>query len=753
MKKITLLLLLLASMMTANAAKREGHFFMSLKGQNLTTESISQHFGQWFSLPEGTEWRLVSQRTNRQGMTRLEYRQYVCGVEVEHSQVLLHVKDGQVMTANGTVMEADKMPATARRYGNVFSSGTPTDMLGRKLYLVYTSYGYRYATKMLSADRRNWIYTDIETGRELKRVPTYNSLTGDPVKVTGKTIYSGEKEMDATLDANSGSYVLYDQQRNIHTFIGSALPSMEEMVAEHTFLENMPDEELPVPEEEMTEELWEEWIQNFDIFNADFTHYILRNAEYASSTNPVFSAYQFNTITIEKVVTLDEDLNSSEIAPSVEEPLLYSLEIRYGDNGNGLIDRCIGMATSMPITFDLTENIDELPAEGVTIQLYKEESFSRFMGLADEDEDVNRTLLAALSVVPDASGVKVWDTDELKATVTYKPSAWSASDIHWGMERTYDFYKDVFGRDSYDGEGAPIYNIFYMSDDLTENNYFLSVNLDNAFAATVAPYPMVYGSGEYKVSRPMVELSVMAHEFTHLVTNNTAGLVYEGESGALDESFSDIMGINVKKYVYGNDASWSVGEGVWLKMDNLRNMAQPKLSGEADETTACPDTYQGEYWVDTEDTSEENDNGGVHNNSGVQNKWYFLLTDGGSGTNDNNYAYSVNGIGIEKARQIAYHTLAEYATEESQYDDIRLCSYQAAQDLYGEASAEAKTVLQAWDAVGVIDESNPPTGISDATRYDQKQIKNSKFYDLQGREITQPGCGIYVKDGRKVVVR
>ena len=742
-------------MLTANAAKREGHFFKSLKGENLTTENICQHFGQWFSLPEGTEWRLVSQRTNRQGMTRLEYRQFVGGVEVEHSQVLLHVKDGQVMTANGTVMEADKMPTMSRQYGNVFSSGTPTDMMGRKLYLVYTADGYRYATKTLSADRRNWIYTDTETGRELKRVPTYKSLTGDPVKVTGKTIYSGDKEMDATLDDNSGSYVLYDQQRNIHTFIGSALPSMEEMVAEHTFLENMPDEaeNLPVPEEEMTEELWAEWVQNFDIFNADFTHYILRNVEYASSTKPVFSAYKFNTISIDKVVVLDEDFDASELAPTEEEPLLYSMEIRYGDNGNGLIQRCIGIASNLPITFDLTENIDELPAEGVTIQLYQEEDFSRFLGMANDDDDVNRTLLVSLSVVPDASGVKVWDTDEVKASVTYEPSAWSASDIHWGMERTYDFYKEVFDRDSYDGEGAPIYNLFYMPDDMTEYNYFLSTGLDNASAAKVAPYPMVYGSGDNKVSRPVVELSVMAHEFTHLITTNTAGLAYEGESGALDESFADIMGINVKKYVYGNDASWAVGERIWLQMENMRDMAQPKLSGGGNEDTACPDTYCGEYWVDTEDTSELNDNGGVHANSGVQNKWYFLLTDGGSGTNDNDYTYSINGIGIEKSRQIAYLTLTEYATAEAQYDDIRLCSYQAAQDLYGETSVEAKTVLQAWDAVGVIDEDNPPTGISDAMHNDQQQIKNGKFYDLQGREITQPSSGIYVKDGRKVVVR
>ena len=131
---------------------------------------------------------------------------------------------------------------------------------------------------------------------------------------------------------------------------------------------------------------------------------------------------------------------------------------------------------------------------------------------------------------------------------------------------------------------------------------------------------------------PVVELSVMAHEYTHIITDMTAKLEYQGESGALNESFSDIMGISVKKHVK-EGANWLIAEGVVLNYkqepySNMRDMANPKNS--LDGKDPNPDTYEGEHWVVPE--TDEDDNGGVHTNSGVQNKWYYLLTDGGSGT-------------------------------------------------------------------------------------------------------------------------
>ena len=203
--------------------------------------------------------------------------------------------------------------------------------------------------------------------------------------------------------------------------------------------------------------------------------------------------------------------------------------------------------------------------------------------------------------------------------------------------------------------------------------------------------------------------------------------------------------LSIKKYVKGSDASWLVGEGILINYSSMRSMSDPKSS--MDGNNPCPDTYQGQHWADTDDTSEDGDYGGVHTNSGVQNKWFYLLTDGDKGTNDNGYSYQVTGIGIEKSQQIAYHTLAEYATSESQYADIRLASLQAAEDLYGENSAEVQAVNAAWLAVGVGDE-DPATAIQTiASTSESRQA----IYDLQGRQVNNPRQGLYIQNGRKYI--
>jgi hypothetical protein len=166
-----------------------------------------------------------------------------------------------------------------------------------------------------------------------------------------------------------------------------------------------------------------------------------------------------------------------------------------------------------------------------------------------------------------------------------------------------------------------------------------------------------------------------------------------------------------------------------------------------------PDTYQGSNWHDTSDTSEENDNGGVHTNSGVQNKWYYLLTDGGEGTNDNGDSYNIEGIGIERSRMIAYLTLTSYATRQSNYAAIRKASLEAAEVLFGANSVECQTVARAWDAVGV---SESIQGIVDGiSPIAVNSNKSSQVYDLQGRMVNnQPTTpGIYIKDGKKMVIK
>jgi len=179
---------------------------------------------------------------------------------------------------------------------------------------------------------------------------------------------------------------------------------------------------------------------------------------------------------------------------------------------------------------------------------------------------------------------------------------------------------------------------------------------------------------------------ILGHEYTHAVTGSSAGLNYSYESGALNESFSDIFGEAIERF--------SLGSNDWLMGDErtdgaIRSMANPNLYYN-------PDTYLGTYWY-----SGSADNGGVHTNSGVQNFWFYLLSQGGSGTNDNGDSYSVSGLGISTASIIARENLLSYLDSDDGYAEARSKSIQAAIDIYGLCSNQVKQVTNAWYAVGV----------------------------------------------------
>ena len=199
---------------------------------------------------------------------------------------------------------------------------------------------------------------------------------------------------------------------------------------------------------------------------------------------------------------------------------------------------------------------------------------------------------------------------------------------------------------------------------------------------------MAFGDGSN--NNPLVELDVVGHELTHGVTQYEANLQYYYESGALNESFSDIFGKAVEFDTFGDTATWQLAKH--YRDGGLRDMSNPNLKNQ-------PDTYVGDMWY----TGYE-DSGGVHTNSGVQNFWFYLLCEGGSGVNDHQVSYSVKSIGMDAAVKIAYRNLTEYLSSYSDYLDSRIGSLLATADLYGKNSTIYQEVDKAWDAVGVIDE-------------------------------------------------
>jgi Zn-dependent metalloprotease/subtilisin-like proprotein convertase family protein len=298
---------------------------------------------------------------------------------------------------------------------------------------------------------------------------------------------------------------------------------------------------------------------------------------------------------------------------------------------------------------------------------YRLRDYSRGGGIETYDMNTGTTY---------ANAVDFTDSDNYWNTTTNQDDA--AYDAHWGTQMTYDYYMGTHSRNSYNNTGGVLKS--YVHYNLNYNNAFWNGSV------------MTYGDGNGSTFSPLTEIDIIAHEITHGVTEYSSDLIYSYESGALNESFSDIFGVTIDFFARPATANFLIGDQSYTPAtsgDALRYMNNPNQAGD-------PDTYLGNYWEST-----SYDNGGVHINSGVQNFWYYLLCQGGSGTNDNGFAYNVTGIGMTKARMIAYRNNNVYLTSGSQFADAAFYALKSANDLYGTCSPEAIAVKNAWDAVGV----------------------------------------------------
>ena len=247
----------------------------------------------------------------------------------------------------------------------------------------------------------------------------------------------------------------------------------------------------------------------------------------------------------------------------------------------------------------------------------------------------------------------------------------AAGDAHAGTEATWDYYHNTHNWNSYDNNNSPLLSYIHYGQ-----------NYGNAFWDGSR---MTYGDGGGgTLVSPTTSFDICGHEVTHGVTEFTAGLIYADESGALNESFSDIFGTVIENYSRPGNWNWLIGEDA-SSGNGIRNMANPPQFND-------PDCYGGPLWIPGAD---------VHYNSGVQNKWFYFLTQGGSGTNPIGNPYNVTALGMTKAAKIAFRNLSVYLTPSSEYSDARFFAIQSASDLYGACSTEMIATANAWYAVGV----------------------------------------------------
>lgn len=266
----------------------------------------------------------------------------------------------------------------------------------------------------------------------------------------------------------------------------------------------------------------------------------------------------------------------------------------------------------------------------------------------------------------------------------------------WGIQKALDYYWMTFDWRSYDDNYADL--------DVNVNVSFSDNNGNNAaYDETWEDFDFGYGNDKNNEFDSYTCLDIVTHEYTHGVDDYTADLDYSDESGALDESYADIMGeileadLERDPYDFTLDATdfdWLVGAD--KSTGYIRSMNFPSLKND-------PDTYKGGFWCDYENSAyscTSEDHGGVHTNSGVQNFMFYLLAAGGIGTNDNGTPYNVTPIDIHDAEDIAFlsHT---YLWGSAEYGDARDAWIQAAIDLFGNCSQQAISVAEAWRAVGV----------------------------------------------------
>ncbi|MCE1228377.1 MAG: M4 family metallopeptidase [Firmicutes bacterium] len=266
----------------------------------------------------------------------------------------------------------------------------------------------------------------------------------------------------------------------------------------------------------------------------------------------------------------------------------------------------------------------------------------------------------------------------------------AAVDAHYGVQVTWDMYKNVYGRNGIDGAGTAPYSRVHYS-----NSY------DNAFWSDTC-FCMTYGDGNSFLT--LTALDVAGHEMSHGVCARTAKLAYSGESGGLNEANSDIFGTLAEFYRGGGatgtvigdtGGNYTIGEQLATPSFNkpLRYMYKPSLDG------SSPDA-----WSKTLGRLD------VHYSSGVANHFFFLLAHGSkidalSGNIQSpmaNGVTSITGIGNQKAGQIWYRALTKYMVSTTKYAGARAACLSAATDLYGAGSVEYNTVALAWKAVNVL---------------------------------------------------
>lgn len=305
-------------------------------------------------------------------------------------------------------------------------------------------------------------------------------------------------------------------------------------------------------------------------------------------------------------------------------------------------------------------------------------------------------------------------TGGTQSRYTGTDDVWSATneragvDAHYGAAKTFDYYQTVHGRNGIDGNFGPGTTTSAVGAvPLVVSRVHFGASYNNAFWFN---NQMTYGDGNGTTFTPLTTIDICGHEMTHGVTERTANLTYARESGALNESMSDIFGAMVEAFADGavSGDTWKIGEDAYTPGtagDALRRMDNPNAVGD-------PDHYSLRLYPGTCTPSSLNDQCGVHTNSSIQNHAFYLLAAGGTNRVS---GVTVSGIGTNDSARIFYRALSVYMTASTNFAGARTATLSAATDLFGTGSTQYNGVATAWCAVGVGSCPGGPTPTPTAT--------------------------------------
>lgn len=307
---------------------------------------------------------------------------------------------------------------------------------------------------------------------------------------------------------------------------------------------------------------------------------------------------------------------------------------------------------------------------------------------------------------------------------------------HWAAQESWDYFHEIFNRYGWDDNGKKVNLQLYRPWDYSGVNYNPQCTAEYLDQGVIQIWEPQYPDCEISVG-----LDVLAHEFSHGICQYAlgSGFSMEGESGALEESFADIFGTMVEYYVLGSQSDWAINDDNFAPLF-IRNLDNPNSSYQDLYTSSGTPAWEGQpswygqsnYWYDVADCvpSFQNNFCGIHINSGVQNHWFYLLSEGGNSPQPDN-SVVVEGIGREKAALIAYRNLTEHMMSYSNYADARVGSILAAVDEFGACSFEVEQTINAWDAVNVSGENLLPYDMA----YSCSNLSDNYVYALRDLNV------------------